>query len=137
MRTLTAIETMLDGVAAAAPLTADTLLALGEETLEHWICAKDTVPTHEKKEGFRMIALHKQGAKGDQSFNACRETCRELVYHYNLITLDPEHPDTIKRLNMMTLVASHLYYFVTGKLEQAQLGEFCCSSRSIRSETNT
>jgi hypothetical protein len=136
MRSLADIESMLDGVAASAPLTATTLLSIGEETLEHWVFAKDAEPTHEKKEGFRLIALHKQGAKGDPSFNACRETCRELVYHYNLITLDPEHPQTIKRLNMMTLVASHLYYFVTGKLQQAQLGEFCCSSRNLRANNN-
>ncbi len=32
-------------------------------------------------EGFRLLALHRQGARGDPSFNACRETCRELVYH--------------------------------------------------------
>lgn len=137
MRNLATIETMLEGVAAAAPLTAESLLAIGEETLEHWVSAKDTVPTQEKKEGFRLIALHKQGAKGDPSFNACRETCRELVYHYNLITLDPEHPEVIKRLNMMTLVASHLYYFVSGKLQQAQLGEFCCSSRNVRAKMDS
>lgn len=137
MKSLAAIESMLEGVAAAAPLTAESLLAIGEETLEHWVSAKDTVPTQEKKEGFRLIALHKQGAKGDPSFNACRETCRELVYHYNLITLDPEHPEVIKRLNMMTLVASHLYYFVSGKLQQAQLGEFCCSSRNVRAKMDS
>ena len=137
MREIAAIESMLEGVAAAAPLSAESLLKIGEETLEHWVSAKDVVPTHEKKEGFRLIALHRQGAKGDPSFNACRETCRELVYHYNLITLDPEHPEAIKRLNMMTLVASHLFYFVTGKLEQAQLGEFCCSSRNIRSKLDS
>lgn len=137
MRNLAAIESMLEGVAAAAPLTAESLLSIGEETLEHWVSAKDTVPTQEKKEGFRLIALHKQGAKGDPSFNACRETCRELVYHYNLITLDPEHPEVIKRINMMTLVASHLYYFVSGKLQQAQLGEFCCSSRNVRAKMDS
>ncbi len=128
MRTLSQIGDQLDvdGLNAAA------LLEIGEETLEHWVSAKDQVPTDREKEGFRLIALHRQGAKGDPSFNACRETCRELVYHYNLITLDPEHSETIQRLSMMRLVASHLYYFVSGKLEQSQLGEFCCSSRSVR-----
>lgn len=128
MRTLSQIGDQLD----VEGLNAAALLEIGEETLEHWVSAKDQVPTDREKEGFRLIALHRQGAKGDPSFNACRETCRELVYHYNLITLDPEHSETIQRLSMMRLVASHLYYFISGKLEQSQLGEFCCSSRSVR-----
>ena len=36
-----------------------------------------------------MLALHRQGARGEPSFNACRETCREIVYRCNLITLVP------------------------------------------------
>jgi hypothetical protein len=130
MITLAEIEQKLEG----DNLTPETMLSLGEKTLEHWVLAKDQVPTMDKKEGSRLIALHRQGAKGDPSFNACRETCRELVYHYNLITLDPTHKETIKRNVMMKLVASHLYYFISGKMEQSQVGEFCCSSRSIRAE---
>ena len=42
-------------------------------------------------EGFRLLALHRQGARGDPSFNACRETCRELVYHRNCVL--PRAPD--------------------------------------------
>jgi len=64
---------------------AEALLRLGEETLEHWIVARDMEPVTDKREGFRLLALHRQGATGDPSFNACRETCRELVYHYNLL----------------------------------------------------
>ena len=36
-------------------------------------------------ESFRLLALHRQGARGVPSFNACRETCREIAYHYNLL----------------------------------------------------
>ncbi|MBT5074284.1 MAG: hypothetical protein HOJ34_11375 [Kordiimonadaceae bacterium] len=115
-------------------MSASDMLSLGEQTLEHWITARDLEPTDKNKEGFRLLALHRQGAKGDPSFNACRETCRELVYYYNLITLDPEHVETLQRLNMMKLITSHLYYFITGKMEQSQLGEFCCSSKPIRSK---
>ena len=79
-----------------------------------------------------MLALHRQGARGEPSFNACRETCRELVYHYNLITMDPYHPDTARRLAMAALVAKHLLLFVTGKMQVDNLGEFCCSSRPLR-----
>ena len=87
---------------------------------------------HANGEGFRLLALHRQGARGDASFNACRETCRELVYHRNLVCLDPEHPDTARRLRLGAMVARHLALFIGGKLEVAGLGEFCCSSRPLR-----
>jgi hypothetical protein len=111
---------------------ADDLLALGEEVLEHWVTAKGDVPTQEQREGFRLLALHRQGATGDPSFNACRETCREVAYHYNLIKLQPDAVETTNRLRMMMMVSNHLYLFITGKMQVAGLGDFCCSSRPIR-----
>lgn len=138
MRTLAAIEGAIRGVQDGAPRAADpkadagALLRLGEEVLEHWLTARSVPPTDGLKEGFRLLALHRQGAQGEPSFNACRETCRELVYYYNLITLDAGHAETRRRLAMMAMIAMHLYLFVSGKLEIAELGEFCCSSRSLR-----
>ena len=60
-----------------------------------------------------------------------RETARELVYHFNLLTLEPDHPDSARRLTMMALVTNHLYLFIAGKMETQQLGEFCCSSKPL------
>jgi len=108
------------------------LLALAEEVLEHWITAKGGVPTNDEREGFRLLALHRQGAKGDPSFNACRETCREVAYHYNLVKMQPQATDITDRLQMMMMVSSHVYLFISGKMQVAQLGDFCCSSRPIR-----
>ena len=89
------IERVLEGTAGQSPCSAMTeLVADAEATLEHWIVARGEVPTHALKEGFRLIALHRQGAKGEPSFNACRESCRELAYHSNLIAGEPEHPST-------------------------------------------
>ena len=116
------------------PAAAGELLALGEGILEHWLAASGLEPTLEKREGFRLLALHRQGTTGEPSFNACRETCRELVYHYNLLTMDPQHEDSPRRLRMMALVANHLRLFVVGKMQVAGLGEFCCSSRPVREE---
>ncbi|MGI9464993.1 MAG: hypothetical protein ACR2OM_13685 [Aestuariivirgaceae bacterium] len=113
---------------------AGRLLQLGEEVLEHWIAARELEPTTAQKEGFRLLALHRQGAKGDPSFNACRETCRELAYHYNLVVGDTGHPQLGRRLEMMRLVAMHLYLFVSGKMQVDQLGEFCCASKPLRLE---
>jgi hypothetical protein len=151
VRTLAEIESRLPQVAATAGTpggeaalsitsgalrapgaAANELLALGEEVLEHWIVARGLAPTNETREGFRLLALHRQGAAGEASFNACRETCRELVYHYNLVTQQPDHPDTKQRLALGAMVAMHLYLFVSGKLQVAGLGEFCCSSRPLR-----
>ena len=112
------------------------LLSLGEETLEHWIRAKGKAPTKDLREGFKLLALHRQGADKDPSFNACRETCRELVYHYNLLTVQPEHPESAQRARMMSLVARHLFLFISGKLESRQLGDFCCASKPLREKVD-
>jgi hypothetical protein len=135
MRTLNELEALFDAAPSGddPAARADALLRASEEVLEHWVVAKGDTPTAEQREGFRLLALHRQGAKGDPSFNACRETCREIAYHYNLVTMQPEHADITNRLQMMALVSNHLYLFITGKLQVAGLGEFCCSSRPIRS----
>jgi hypothetical protein len=123
---------------AAAPSLADELLAIGESILQIWLAAQGKVPTGRLVEGFRLLALHRQGAQGDASFNACRETCRELVYHRNLVRLEPGHRETAQRLRLGAMVARHLALFIGGKLEVAGLGEFCCSSRPLRrNETTT
>jgi hypothetical protein len=137
VRPLAAIEQRLETLAAMpAPgiEAAAELLAIGEEVLEHWVAAKGLEPTRDTREGFRLLALHRQGCAGEPSFNACRETCRELVYHYNLASLEPGHPDTGQRLRMMTLVANHLFLFVAGKLQVRELGDFCCASRPLRQD---
>lgn len=136
------IEMRIDEIADTAKVSdpkgltpskrATTLLTLGEAVLEQWIIARGETPTQDKKEGFRLLALHRQGAKGDPSFNACRETCRELVYSYNLITQEPDHPDMAKRTQLAALVAKHLALFVGGKMEVAGLGEFCCAAKPLR-----
>jgi len=115
-----------------APEDAAEFLSLGEETLEHWVIARGKVPTQDQREGFRLLALHRQGADKEPSFNACRETCRELVYHYNLLTLEPDHPETGQRAKMMGWVANHLYLFTSGKMETEELGDFCCASKPLR-----
>jgi len=140
VRELAEIEGRLDELTANSvpdtelPVEAGELLVLGEEILEHWVTARGLEPTREMRDGFRLLALHRQGTTGDPSFNACRETCRELVYHYNLLTMDPQHEDTPRRLRMMALVANHLRLFVVGKMQVAGLGDFCCSSRPVREE---
>jgi hypothetical protein len=138
VRPLADIERRLGEIEAGAvgdgAATATELLALGEEVVEHWVTAKGLEPTRDTREGFRLLALHRQGCTDDPSFNACRETCRELVYHYNLVTLDPNHPETVQRLTMMTMVANHIFLFVAGKMQVAALGDFCCASRPLRQD---
>lgn len=116
---------------------AERMLRLGENVLEGWLRARGLEPTTTKHEGFRLLALHRQGARGDPSFNACRETCRELAYHYNLVVGDGGHPQLDQRLEMMRLVAMHLYLFVSGKMQVEQLGEFCCASKPLRLAAQT
>ena len=133
-RAATAIETELDAFVPRedAAAAARALLGLAEEALEHWIVARGDTPTSEQREGFRLLALHHQGARGVPSFNACRETCREIVYHYNLLCLEPADARSRQRQRMMAMLVRHLALFVTGKLQVAGLGDFCCASRPLR-----
>ena len=138
MRPLEAIEADIERLrpAGCAPLdAARALLALAEETLEHWIAAHGSAPTRETREGFRLLALHRQGAREDPSFNACRETCREAVYHHNLIAAAPDSIEAPRHAQLMAMVVMHLFLFVSGKLENARLGEFCCSARPLHAHT--
>lgn len=133
MSALTDTEQRLDDIVLGSGTDADELLRLGESVLEQWVLAKGEEPTSDTREGFRLLGLHRQGAAGDPSFNACRETCRELVYHHNLMNTAGADPDVRSRhLTMMGLVANHLCLFVSGKLSEHQLGDFCCSSKPIR-----
>jgi hypothetical protein len=117
------------------PRAARALLADAEAVLEHWIAARGEAPTAAEREGFRLLALHRQGARGEPSFNACRETCREIAYHYNLILAEPGSEQLAQRLSMMAMLVKHLALFVSGKLQVAGLVEFCCSSRPLRIES--
>jgi len=134
MTSMTDIGTALNAPRTDLPPSdeAARLLELGEGVLEHWVRAHELEPTLDEREGFRLLALHRQGAKGNPSFNAVRETCRELAYHYNLVAGDAGHPEIDKRLELMRLVAMHLYLFISGKMQFDQLGEFCCASKPLR-----
>ncbi len=135
MRSLPELEAVFEPPVAVpdADARAGELLQASEEILEHWIRARGEEPTYDTREGFRLLALHRQGTKGDPSFNACRETCREIAYHYNLISMHPALAETTHRVEMMKMISSHLYLFISGKMQVAELGEFCCSSKPIRS----
>ena len=137
MSSFAAIELELDSFAPRVDprAAARTLLALAEEVLERWIEAQGEIPTSESREGFRLLALHRQGARGIPSFNACRETCREIAYHYNLLDASPDSADAARRQRMLALLVKHLLLFVGGKMQVARLGEFCCASRPLRLES--
>ena len=115
------------------PNPADQVLKLGEFVLENWLVAKGREPTMETREGFRLLALHRQGTRGDPSFNACRETCRELVFHVNSFKANADSKHIVSSI----MVVKHLLLFIKGKLEHSDIGEFCCSSKPLRSTTET
>lgn len=138
MRSLVAIEEWIENwspqsAAASGAAAPQELLDAAEAVLEHWLMAHEKVPTQDSHEGFRLLALHRQAAKGDPSFNACRETCREAAYRYNLANTESAPEAWRTNLATMRRVVQHLVYFAGGKLRNAELGEFCCASRPIRS----
>jgi hypothetical protein len=117
----------IDAKAASAEL-----LDLSEFVLERWVEARDMTPTRDKSEGFRLLALHRQGAKGEPSFNACRETCREIVYQHNVVAAAGQPERALVALGLQVMVLRHLALFIAGKLQVAGLGEFCCASKPLR-----
>lgn len=128
-----AIEASLSNQAAiTAEQVGDELVAIGERVLETWLEARGIRPSYDRVEGFRLLALHRQGAKGDPSFNACRESCRELIYQTNCALAADSPEETIRHLRLASMVARHLTLFISGKLQEAGLGDFCCSSRPMR-----
>lgn len=136
MRSLADIEAALEACEREpdARAAAQALLALAEEVLEHWVVARGEAPTTGEREGFRLLALHRQGARGEPSFNACRESCREIAYHYNLLRMGSDAAPRQQR--MMVMLTRHLYLFVSGKMQVQGLGEFCCASRPLRAAAN-
>jgi hypothetical protein len=134
---VTAFDDIEAGIAAvrAAPDgergTAE-LLRLGEAVLENWVRARGETPTDGLHEGFRLLALHRQGARGEPSFNACRESCRELVYLHNLVGATTDPAERRRLVGLAARVAMHLNLFVAGKLAEAALGDFCCASRDAQ-----
>jgi hypothetical protein len=131
-----ATDARLDAAALLddAAFAARAMLDVAESVLEKWIEARGEIPTSDTREGFRLLALHRQGAQDVPSFNACRETCREIAYHSNLLCLEPDGAKTRQRQRMMAMLVRHLALFVTGKMEVEGLGEFCCASRPLRAE---
>lgn len=135
MTSLSSIDARLDAFEAAPGATredAEELLRIGEEVLEYWLEANGKEPIRATREGFRLLALHFQGAKGDPSFNACRETCRETAYWYNIAMSAGDPGELSRAVATMRRLVQHLSLFISGKCQSAQLGEFCCSSRSLR-----
>lgn len=135
MTTINAIEAQLEAwevQSSGTSSAAAQILALGERALECWILAHGKTPTSESREGFRLLALHRQGAQGDPSFNACRETCREAAYRYNLAISECGEAAAREHLATLRRVVQHLVLFVSGKLQTEKLGDFCCSSRTLR-----
>jgi len=136
MNSFPAIDSGIDVLAASADprAAARGLVELAEEVLEQWVVARGDQPTAETTEGFRLLALQRQGARGVPSFNACRESCREIAYHYNLLSGEADSALASRRQRMMALLTRHLLLFVSGKMQVEGLGEFCCASRPLRLE---
>ena len=118
-----------------ASFAARAMLDAAEDVVVKWIEARGDAPTSETREGFRLLALHRQGSQDVPSFNACRETCREIAYHYNVLRTDADTATRRQRQQMMAMLVRHLALFVNGKMEVEGLGEFCCASRPLRLES--
>lgn len=111
------------------------MLAIAEAVIVRWLRAHGRTPTEARVEGYRLLALQRQGARRDPTFNACRESCRELIYQCNMARAYPA--EAARRLRLAAMVCRHLALFVFGKLETAALGEFCCASRPLRAAGTT
>lgn len=130
-----AVASMPDDELTRSPArTKSMLLDAGESALVRWVVAHGSAPTQDRVEGFRLLALHRQAALRDPTFNACRESCRELVYQCNVAEAHSDGSERVRHFRLAAAVATHLLLFIDGKLENEKLGEFCCSSRPLRSQ---
>lgn len=137
METLEGIETLPDAALAGdREALRGTLLHAGEAIMERWLEAHGQKPTGDAHEGFRLLALQRQAAREDPSFNACRESCRELVYQCNVADTANDLQECAQHLRLAAAVAKHLALFIDGKLQNSKLGEFCCSARPLRANDN-
>ncbi len=63
MNSLAEIESRLQALRQAPPrdpgAVVDELLRLGEQVLSLWLLGKGLIPTRAKREGFRLLALHR------------------------------------------------------------------------------
>ena len=108
------------------------LLAMAETVLEAWLAGQGQSPTEDRLEGFRLLALHRQGCRGVASFNACRETCREIVFRHNVaVSYADNAAESLTQRRLMAMTVTHLALFVGGKMQAAGLGDFCCSARPL------
>ena len=111
----------------------DELLALGEAILETWLAAHGEIADDRaRRKAFACWRCTARARAATPSFNACRETCRELVYHHNLVRLDPAHPISRAACGSVQWWRGTWLLFIGGKLEVAGLGEFCCAARPLR-----
>ncbi|MHB8569687.1 MAG: hypothetical protein ACYC97_05750 [Metallibacterium sp.] len=135
LETAETIEALPDAAFATDSTTVrSTLLHAGEFIMERWLQAQGMQPTDELHEGFRLLALQRQAACADATFNACRESCRELVYQCNVAEAANDTHERAQHLRLAASVTKHLALFIDGKLENRALGEFCCSSRPLRAQ---
>ena len=129
------LESPDDSLEAGIAERTEQLLDIAEAAITAWLHAHDVPPTAGRVEGFRLLALHRQGARVDPSFNACRESCRELIFQCNMAQEEPVQ--AARRLRLAAMVCRHLVLFVFGKLGEAALGEFCCAARPLRAAEAT
>ena len=63
MRSLAELESVFEAPLSAANTedSARALLAASEEVIEHWVVAREELPTQDEREGFRLLALHVPG----------------------------------------------------------------------------
>ena len=120
----------MDTTAVAHEVTG--LLADAQAAVTAWLAAQGAEPTRDEVEGFALLGLHRQAARLDPSFNACRESCRELIYQCNVASAADDPAERARRLRLAAMVGAHIALFVAGKLETAGLGTFCCAARPVR-----
>lgn len=108
------------------------MLAMAETVLEAWLEGRGEPATQDRLEGFRLLALHRQGCRGVPSFNACRETCREIVFRHNVAAAYADDAaESLAQRRLMAMTVTHLALFVGGKMAAVGLGDFCCSARPL------
>jgi hypothetical protein len=98
-----------------API-ANELVGLSEEVFEHWLIARGEAAAADTPQEARLLALHAAAVLGEPGFAGLEQACRDVVRLRDLVSAEPDHPETAERLLVAVAAAGDIYSAITGRM---------------------
>jgi hypothetical protein len=104
-----------------API-ANELVELSEEIFEHWLIARGEAAAADTPQEARLLALHAAAVHGEPGFTELARACTEVVRLRDLVTAEPDHPETTERLLVAAAAVGDIYSAITGRMAAGASG---------------